>query len=72
MKKLGFLFVAVLTTGLAIAAPAFASLCTDGCQRQRQRALALCSSTYAGDSWLIYQCSQEAQAEYEFCMSNCE
>lgn len=64
----------LLGLALAISVPSLApaSTCTDACSRQLSRQLGICSSTYAGDADLIYLCSQEAQAQYEECISGCE
>jgi hypothetical protein len=69
MKRLLFLglALAVSTPSLAPADP-----CSDGCSRHFRQQLSICSSTYAGDSEAIYLCSQEAQAEYDSCLSNCQ
>jgi hypothetical protein len=68
MKRLLFLALA-----LAVSVPALApaSTCTDACDRHFRQQLGICSSTYAGDSELIFLCSQEAQAEHDECIAGC-
>jgi len=69
MKRLLFLSLALAfsASSLVLATP-----CTDGCSRHLRQQLSICTSTYAGDSDAIYWCSQEAQAEYDYCLSNCQ
>jgi hypothetical protein len=68
MKRL---FLLGFAFALSLPALAPASPCTDGCSTRLRRQLSICTSNYAGDSELIYQCSQEAQAQYDDCVSGC-
>jgi hypothetical protein len=69
MKRLLLLGFALV---ISVPSSAPASPCTDGCRNQFRRQLGICSSHYAGDSDAIYGCSQEAQAQYDECISRCE
>ena len=59
---------------LAVSAPSLAPAitCSEACSHHLRRQLSICTSNYAGDSEAIYLCSEEARAEYDSCISNCE
>lgn len=71
MRKFGFLLLSLAVTALTTAPNAFANTCQDICQAQFSRAAHQCVSMYAGDSDLMYWCGQDAQAQYNTCMSYC-
>lgn len=72
MRKLWFLLMSLSAVALVTAPDAVADPpCSETCENRYSMALYHCGGMYAGDSEGLYQCSQTARAEYDYCMANC-